>query len=109
MDLIVVKAKFRVLTADEGGERKCFISSGYRPDHVFETFEDGVIRAHMGDITFFDREQMLPGDEAEVVVRFFKGNDGAGRYIEVGRKWFVNEAHHRIGEATVLKILSGVD
>ena len=49
-DLIIVKARIYLKTADEGG-RKTGVKSGYRPNHAFEIPKDiRHIHTYIGDI-----------------------------------------------------------
>ena len=58
-DLIIVKAKVRLKTMEEGG-RITGIRSGYRPNHVFELFsESNQTCAYMGDTKFDDQILLL--------------------------------------------------
>lgn len=103
-DIILIRANFKILTQEEGGKRTGFINSGYSPNHIFELFDDGILRTYIGGITFINSEKMYPGEEAEVYVRFFK-NGGAEKYIEIGCQWFINEANNPVGIGTILEIL----
>ncbi len=59
---------FRIPT--EGG-RKAPISSGYRPDHVFEVVDkDKFMQAFVGDIQFEDQNYIQAGETKVVKVRF---------------------------------------
>ncbi|WP_190313702.1 EF-Tu C-terminal domain-related protein [Sphingobacterium chuzhouense] len=102
-DLIIVKAKVTMKTAEEGG-RKFGFKSGYRPNHVFELPEDlRNIETYIGDIQFDDQELIEPGETKIVTVRFLKVPK-IETFIRVGQKWFINEAARTLGFAEILEI-----
>jgi len=95
-DLIIVKAKITMKTTEDGGRISGF-KSGYRPNHVFE-LPDNLknLRTYIGDIRFDDQELIEPGETKIVTVRFLK-NPEIEKYINVGQKWFINEAARTLG------------
>lgn len=103
-DFIIVKAKLNVLTAEDGGCRKSGIVSGYRPDHVFEPYENNALIAYMGDITFTDWKFIYPGEEKIVTVRFLN-REAIKKYIYIGRKWIINEGRNLIAKAEIIELL----
>jgi translation elongation factor EF-Tu-like GTPase len=104
-DLIIVKAKIKVLTTEDGGKRINGFKSGYRPNHFFEV-QDGVFKTgFMGDIVFSEQELIYPGDEKIVTVRFIK-YEPILKFMQVGREWFINEANNRIAIGEILEIVS---
>ncbi|MES2112489.1 MAG: hypothetical protein V4577_27275 [Bacteroidota bacterium] len=103
-DLILVKAKIKILTIDEGGTRKTGILSGYRPNHVFDLPQDGKYVTFIGDIRFDDVEFIYPGEEQNVMVRFVR-NQAIEKYIINGAKWWMYEVPNLIAEAEILEIL----
>ena len=100
--VIEVNAKIRFKTSAEGG-RRVPVSTGYRPDHVFE-YEDGKItEAWCGDISCSDSEIMDLGKEYEVSVRFVNGHS-IKNYLVVGQKYFIHEGKKLVGEGEVTKV-----
>jgi hypothetical protein len=96
------------LTAEEGGKRINGIGSGYRPNHIFEFAADGSFFStytYMGDMQFSEPELIYPGDEVIATVRFTR-YEPIFKYIQVGRKWFINEAQHRIADGEILEIIN---
>ena len=102
-DLIIVKAKIKLKTPEEGG-RRAGIKSGYRPNHVFEPFDEiKQIRTYIGDIQFEDQEFIQPGETKIVTIRFLN-NEIVKKFIKVGQKWFIYEVPRLIGEAEIIEI-----
>jgi len=100
--LILVKAKIRFKTTEEGG-RIHGIKSGYRPNHVFEYKENGEFReAFMGDIQFEGGEFLELGKEKEVLVRF-PLVQRIERFMDIGRKWYIHEGARQVGDAEITK------
>ncbi|MDR6784603.1 translation elongation factor EF-Tu-like GTPase [Pedobacter africanus] len=100
-DLLIIKAKIRLKTAEEGGRKTGFIS-GYRPNHVFEYGKEGeFLQSFIGDIIFEDQSTIEPGETKEVTVRFLL-HQPIEKYISPGRKWWIHEGPRLIGEAEVL-------
>jgi translation elongation factor EF-Tu-like GTPase len=102
-DLIIVKAKITMKTTEDGGRISGF-KSGYRPNHVFE-LPDNLknLRTYIGDIRFDDQELIEPGETKIVTVRFLK-NPEIEKYINVGQKWFINEAARTLGFGKIIEI-----
>ena len=102
-DLIIVKAKITMKTTEDGGRISGF-KSGYRPNHVFE-LPDNLknLRTYIGDIRFDDQQLIEPGETKIVTVRFLK-NPEIEKYINVGQKWFINEAARTLGFGEILEI-----
>jgi translation elongation factor EF-Tu-like GTPase len=102
-DLIIVKAKITMKTTEDGGRISGF-KSGYRPNHVFE-LPDNLknLRTYIGDIRFDDQELIEPGETKIVTVRFLK-NPEIEKYINVGQKWFINEAARTLGFGEIIEI-----
>lgn len=101
--LIHVKTKLKMKSTDEGGRKTGFLS-GYRPNHVFEYNEIGTfVATFIGDIQFDEQEQIMPGEEKIVTVRFLFWLH-VEKYLQIGRKWWIHEAGKCIGEAEMLEI-----
>jgi translation elongation factor EF-Tu-like GTPase len=101
-DLITIKAKLRLKTADEGG-RHTGIKTKYRPNHIFECTKKGnFITTYIGEITF-DKEWIQFGDEEIVTVRFIPGQS-IHKYLNVGQKWRIHERQRLVGEAEILEV-----
>lgn len=99
--LLIVKANIRLKPTEEGGRKTGFIS-GYRPNHVFEYGAEGhIVQTYMGDLIFDDENWLMPGEERIVTVRFIPTVD-LERYLTKGRKWWLHEGPHLIGEAVVI-------
>lgn len=102
-DLIIVKAKITMKTTEEGGRISGF-KSGYRPNHVFEMPDDlRNLKTYIGDIQFDNQELIEPGETKVVTVRFLKVPE-VEKYINVGQKWFINEAARTLGVGEILEI-----
>src|SRR5687768_11860302 len=102
-DLIIVKAKIRLKTPEEGG-RKTGIKAGYRPNHVFEQPSDiRNIKAYIGDIQFTDQETMQPGETKIVTVRFLR-NEQVEKFMHVGQRWFIYEVPRLIAEGEIIQL-----
>ena len=96
-------ARLNVLSADEGGQRKTGIKSGYRPNHVFEKVIDNRFNAFIGEITFNGREFIYPGEEVIVNVKFLDGNE-IEDFIHVGKAWQIYEGSKLIADAVILEV-----
>ena len=89
-------------TTAEGGRQHGF-KSGYRPNHVFELPNDlRNLKAYIGDIQFDDQELFEPGETKIVTVRFLKFQS-IEKYINVGQKWFINEAANTLGFGEIVE------
>ncbi|WP_313187147.1 hypothetical protein [Sphingobacterium siyangense] len=98
--MLIVKAKIR-LTSTKNGGRKTGITSGYRPNHVFEyTSEAKVYQFFTGDI-YFEGEKLMPGEETIATVRLHLTKQ-VEKYLTKGRKWWLYEVPNLIGEAEIL-------
>ena len=101
-DLIIVKARITMKATEDGG-RKSGFKSGYRPNHVFELTDDlKILQTYIGDIQFNDQELIEPGEMKIVTVRFLK-MPPIEKYIQVGQKWFINEAGRTLGYGEILE------
>lgn len=102
-DLTIVKAKVTMKATEDGG-RKSGFKSGYRPNHVFEIPANlNELKTYIGDIQFDDQELIQPGETKMVTVRFLK-TPQIEKYINVGQKWFINEAARTLGFGEILEI-----
>ncbi|CAN5768919.1 hypothetical protein BH11BAC3_BH11BAC3_04790 [soil metagenome] len=102
-DLIIVKAKITMKTTEEGGRQSGF-KSGYRPNHVFELSDDlKNLKTYIGDIQFDDQELLEPGETKIVTVRFLKMPQ-VEKYINVGQKWFINEAAKTVAFGEIIEV-----
>jgi hypothetical protein len=101
-ELIIVKARLKLLKTEDGGRKAGFIS-GYRPNHVFEYRNNQMLQTYIGDIQFDGQETIEPGEEKNVVVRFLM-EQPIERYLSIGRKWWIHEGARRVGEAEILSI-----
>ncbi|GAB5551777.1 MAG: hypothetical protein Sapg2KO_13680 [Saprospiraceae bacterium] len=100
--LIEVKAKIRFKTPAEGGRRHG-VSSGYRPNHIFEYKENGeMVEAFMGDIGFDEPELLELGKEYNVLIAF-PLIQRIERFMDKGRIWWIHEGPHNIGEAKIIE------
>jgi translation elongation factor EF-Tu-like GTPase len=92
-------------TAEEGG-RQCGFASGYRPNHVFELPRgDEKLLCHVGDIRFEGKELIEPGETAIVTVRFLR-SPLIAKYMNVGQKWYINEAARTFGYGEILEVIN---
>lgn len=94
--VIPVRAKVKMKTTAEGGRINGFVS-GYRPNHVFEY----NAYSYIGDIIFEGQETVEPGEEKEVIVRFWI-EQRIEEFLDRGRKWWIQEGSRVVGEAEVL-------
>ena len=102
-DLIVVKAKITMKATEEGGKHSG-ITSGYRPNHVFELPQDlNNICAYIGDIQLGNQELINPGETKIATVRFLK-MPKVEEYIKVGQKWIINEGRRTVGFGEIISI-----
>lgn len=100
-DSFKIKAKLTLYSTDKGG-RATGIKTEYRPNHVFE-YENGKLKqTYIGQITFNDREWILPGETSIVKVEFLDLFD-IRRFISIGRIWWIHEGANRIGEAEIIE------
>ncbi len=99
--LILIKAKIKLKTKEEGGRTTGFIS-GYRPNHVFEYPQNGeYLQTFIGDIVFEGQPTIEPGETKDVAVRFLI-NQPIEKYLDKGRKWWIHEGGKLIGEAEII-------
>lgn len=101
-DCLNVQAKIRLKTTEEGGRRNGILT-GYRPNHVFEYYDDKMIRSFIGEIQFETNRVIELGRE-EIVTICFLPVDELKKYISVGRHWFIHEGERLVGEGTILKL-----
>jgi translation elongation factor EF-Tu-like GTPase len=101
-DCFYIEAKIRLKKTSEGG-RQSGVKTGYRPNHVFEYYDDSVIRTFVGEIQFEKGRTIELGEEAIVSVCFLPV-DTILKYLTVGRHWFIHEGGRLVGEADILKI-----
>jgi len=97
-NLIVVQAKLKMKNTAEGGRKTGFVS-GYRPNHVFERPAKG--QTFVGEIIFEGQRTIEPGEEKIVTVRFIL-NQPIEKYLDKGRKWWIQEAQNVLGEAEII-------
>ena len=101
-DLIIVRAKITMKATEDGG-RKAGFKPGYRPNHVFELPGDlKKLKTYIGDIQFNDQELFESGQTNIVIVRFLKMPE-VEKYMQVGQKWFINEAAKTLGFGEILE------
>lgn len=101
-NLIAIKAKLRLKATEEGG-RHSWVTTGYRPNFVFEYNKKGnFITSYIGEITF-DKERLQPGDEGIVTVNFLPGQS-VENYLSVGQKLWIHEGARLVGEADILEV-----
>ncbi len=92
------------LTSTEDGGRTKPISSGYRPDHVFEFEKSGIYKyAYIGDVQLGSKHQLNPGESAEVKVRFLT-HQPIEKQLIIGKEWFLYEGPIKIGFAKISNI-----
>jgi len=98
-----VKSKLHLISTAKGG-RKTAIQNGYRPDHVFEYEDSGVLKyAFIGDIQLNELKSLDPGNEAIVTVRFLT-HQPIEQYLQIGKVWWIHEAKKRIGQAKIISV-----
>ncbi len=99
MDNLFVKARLKL-----NDHRKTGFKTGFRPNHVFEYYPDGIVRTFIGEIRFEGDRLFMPGEEAIVTVCFLLSLP-IEQYIQVGQRWFIHEGLNKIGDAEILEIL----
>lgn len=98
-----VKSKLHLLSSQEGG-RKTHIENGYRPDHVFEYEESGIVKyAFIGDIQLNGQKKLEPGDSTIATIRFLT-HQPIEQHLEIGKKWWIHEGPVKIGNAEIIDI-----
>ena len=99
--IIYAKARIRLKTTEEGG-RTQGITSGYRPNHVFEYRENGQFKnTYIGELQFAEEGLIELGKDCEVRVKFAL-MAGIEQFMEVGRKWYLHELNRHVGNAEIL-------
>jgi translation elongation factor EF-Tu-like GTPase len=101
--IIKIKARLTLYSTKNGG-RKTGIRSGYRPNHVFEYDNGRFKQTYIGQIIFDQQEWIMPGETANVDIEFINMLD-IERFINVGRKWWIHEADHKLGESEIIEII----
>jgi len=100
-ELISVKAKIKFKETVEGG-RSSGVTSGYRPNHVFEYGPNRKInQTFMGDIIFENQSTIEPGEEKIVTVRFLL-NQPIEKYLNKGQIWWIHEGPTLVGSGEIL-------
>lgn len=98
-----IESQIKLLSTKNGG-RKTPIKNGYRPDHVFEYENSGIAKyAFIGDIQLGELNEIKPGEEAKVIVRFLTYQP-IEKHLKIGNIWWIHEAENNIGEAKMLNI-----
>jgi hypothetical protein len=98
----LVKAKFKLYLTEQSG-RKTPITTRYGPNHVFEYRDGSMVAAYIGEIRFDEEGQIAPGEEKIVSVNFLREGD-IGKYLQVGRKWWIHEGARVVGEAEIIDL-----
>ena len=98
-----IKSNLRLIESENGG-RKTSIRNGYRPDHVFEHEESGIVKyAFIGDIQLGDIEELNPGEQAKVKVRFLT-HQPIEQHLKIGNKWSIHDGSKKVGTCEILNI-----
>jgi translation elongation factor EF-Tu-like GTPase len=100
-ELIKIKANLTLYPTNKGG-RTTGIRTGYRPNHVFEY--ENFKQTYIGMISFDEKEWILPGETANVLVEFIDMLD-VRKFINIGRKWWIHEALRKLGEVEIIEIM----
>ncbi len=102
--VITVKAKIRFKLPTEGG-RSIGIYSGYRPNHFFRLDEeDDREECFMGEVSFEEPDILELGKAYEVNVRFIL-SQRIEPYLEIGKKWLINEGSTNVGTGEIIRFL----
>lgn len=96
--MMTVRARIRMLSTEEGGRHTPFIST-YRPNFSF-----GARHNQDGQILLLDRQQMPPGAQGDVHIRFVI--DLERRPAPAVDALFVIREGKIVGEGIVLEIVS---
>ena len=104
LDAIEIKAKLTLYSTENGG-RNTGIKTGYRPNHVFDYRENSseFVTTYIGQIDF-EKEWILPGETADVTVRFLK-HQNIETILKRGRVWWIHEGKKKLGEAKILQLI----
>lgn len=107
-DVIYVIAKLKLFKTENGG-RQTPISTGYRPNHVFEYKENSsdFVATYIGQVNF-DQDKIHPGETAEVEVMFLDAYNINELLIE-DRIWWIHEGARKIGKAKITKVIPNKD
>jgi hypothetical protein len=105
IDAIHILAKLTLYTTENGG-RRSGISTGYRPNHVFEYFPNSneFRNTYIGQIDF-DKDKIQLGEGENVQVQFLKHHN-IEEFLTKGRIWWIHEGRNKIGEAEILEIIT---
>jgi hypothetical protein len=60
-----------------------------------------MLRTFIGDIVFEGQDLIMPGEEKIVTVRFLLSMP-LEQYMNVGRKWWIQEGRKVLGEAEII-------
>lgn len=99
---IQVEADFELLPTSVSG-RDSGITSGYRPNHNFESPDNHEMR--MGSIIVPDDKWINPGETKKVIVHFLMP-EGYLVPLSTGVKWRIQEGGRHVGNGTVLRTLT---
>ena len=99
-DTIPVKARIRLLTAEEGG-RIGPVRGCSRPNHNFFV-ADGMA---IGQIDLPDGLELHPGQSIITSISFFN-SPGLEEQLYPGRQWGVQEGERLVGIGTVIEVRS---
>ncbi len=103
--IINVKAKLYLKPTSEGG-RENGITTGYRPNHVFEQVIDPqMLKSYIGEIEFQEPKIIYPGDDSEVNVSFLM-HPSIEQYMQIGQRWSIHEGAKSVGYAEITDIIS---
>ena len=98
-----IESNMKLIESENGG-RKTSIHNGYRPDHVFEYEEPGIVKyAFIGDVQLGNLIELNPGEQAKVTVRFLT-HQPIERHLKIGNKWWIHEGRQKIGTCEILNI-----
>ena len=97
---IVVKARIRLLSADEGG-RTLPVYGRYRPNHGF--FDNDRSEMMIGQIDF-GTVPCHPGETRDVTIEFLDAPE-LNDLLQNGREWRIQEGDRLIGVGLVIERL----
>ncbi len=101
--VFAIKSQVYLFTSIDGG-REVGITSGYRPDHVFEYDESGKVEyAFIGDIQLCELQKLEPGNEAIAIIRFL-AHQPIEQYLQIGQEWWIHEGPVKVGAAKIIEI-----
>ena len=93
----LVEAEVTLYKTEDGGKTNP-ITRYYRPNHNFDYPEHN--RMFIGQVEFEEGEYLHPGETKTLNITFLDAV-GLRELLTIGRKWYIQEGSHVVGEAVV--------